>query len=204
VEAPVTPRSEPNCTDPGTERGAGRTLKAAETRPDERPVEEQPVDHLHSFRRSASAGELNSAIPRAGSGKPAAAIAAEERTEDSRGQGLRRSYADRISELRGYGEEDGIEVRAESHDDFWNFIDSNPGLTRGEIFLRTNGNMRAIWQDDNGTRVGLQFMGAGVIEFVIFKKTPAAPKTSRVIGRTSFEGLKRHIDAFELHSLLFA
>ena len=65
-----------------------------------------------------------------------------------------------------------------------------------------NGNLRAIWKDEQGTRLGLQFLGDGMVQFVIFKRRKQGQPISRVSGRDSLEGLKWVIVTYELHSLL--
>ncbi len=66
-----------------------------------------------------------------------------------------------------------------------------------------NGNLRAIWKDDQGARLGLQFLGGSIVQYVIFKRRSQGQPISRVTGRDSLEGLERQIDAFELDSLLY-
>ena len=68
-----------------------------------------------------------------------------------------------------------------------------------------NGNLRAVWKDSDkqGTRLGLQFLGGGMVQFVIFKQRGVTRPISRLAGRDTFAGLKRQIEAFELDSLLY-
>ena len=66
-----------------------------------------------------------------------------------------------------------------------------------------NGNLRAVWKDNKGNRLGLQFLGGGMVQHVIFKQRNAARPISRVAGRDTFEGIKRQIDTFDLDSLLY-
>jgi len=65
-----------------------------------------------------------------------------------------------------------------------------------------NGNLRAVWKDEQGAHLGLQFLGGGMVQYVIFKRRRQEQPVSRVSGCDSLEGLERQIDAFELHSLL--
>ena len=66
-----------------------------------------------------------------------------------------------------------------------------------------NGNLRAIWKDEHGARLGLQFLGGRMVQYVIFKRRKKEQPVSRVTGRDSLEGFERQIHAFELHSLLY-
>ena len=70
--------------------------------------------------------------------------------------------------------------------------------------LIDNGNLRAVWKGENGTHIGLQFLGSHAVQYVIFKWRAAAETISRVAGRDSFDGVKRQIKAFDLRSLIFA
>jgi hypothetical protein len=67
-----------------------------------------------------------------------------------------------------------------------------------------NGNLRATWKDEHGTRLGLQFLGGGMVQFVISRRRKQGQPISRVSGRDSLRGLERQIVAFELNSLLYA
>ena len=114
-----------------------------------------------------------------------------------------RAYEDRIRELCGYAAEDGYDLNMMSYRDFWRFVRTEPEIRRGNLILGDNGNLHAVWRDGNGTHLGLQFLGAGVVQYVIFKKRKAASVVSRVAGRDTFDGLRRQIDAFDLRSLLY-
>jgi len=115
---------------------------------------------------------------------------------------LHDAYRERISRLREDGEEDGIEMREESRKDFWEFFGANPSYARGGVCLHDDGNLYVIWRDGQGTRLSLNFLGSGEVEYVIFKKHQAATKTSRVAARTDLDEIRSLIDMFELHSLL--
>ena len=99
---------------------------------------------------------------------------------------------------------DGYVLSTTSEIDFWEFVRSAPNVRRGNLVLMDNGNLRAIWKDNQGTRIGLQFLGDGLVQFVIFKRRKQGQPISRVSGRDSLEGLRRQIVAFELDSLLNA
>ena len=114
----------------------------------------------------------------------------------------RQQYARRIEELRDYAEEDGNLVSWASEKDFWSFVESAPLVDRAGLVLMDNGNLRAIWKSDDGSRVGIQFLGGGMAEFVIFKRRPATPEVSRVAGIDTLKGIKSQIRTFHLNSLV--
>ena len=115
---------------------------------------------------------------------------------------IRQTYRSRIAELREYGVEDGIIVNPASEKDFWSFVKSLSDARPGSLVLMDNGNLRAVWKGEQGSYLGLQFLGRRMVEYIIFKRRPRASKVSRVAGADTFDGIKRQIDAFELSALL--
>ncbi len=111
-------------------------------------------------------------------------------------------YSTRVSALRHIAEQDGHSLNPASEFDFWYFIVQYPLWRKGNLVLVDNGNLRAVWKDDQKTHFGLQFLGKGMVQYVIFKQREATQPISRVAGRDTFEGVKKQIKAFELHSLL--
>ena len=112
------------------------------------------------------------------------------------------SYESRILFLKGEAEHDGYTLNHESETDFRQFISSAPDKRKANLVLMDNGNLRAIWKDKQGSQLGLQFLGGGMIQYVIFKQREQG-QPSRGTGRDSLEGMERQIGAFELSSLLY-
>ena len=112
------------------------------------------------------------------------------------------SYLERIAYLRHVAAEDNYCVRADSESDFWRFVRSAPGIRRGNLVLVDNGNLRAVWKARDGSHLGLQFLGRGMLQYVIFRKREGADEMSRVAGTDCIQGVKRQIDDFGLASLL--
>ena len=127
-------------------------------------------------------------------------------TYDSKQRKLTRrtykAYRDRIEELRGYGEDEGVTVNEASEKDFWAFVKSLSASRKGSLVLMDNGNLRALWKGEQESHLGLQFLGDRMVEYVIFKRRKRARKVSRVAGADNFDGIKRQIDSFELYSML--
>ncbi len=113
------------------------------------------------------------------------------------------AYRSRMKFLQDEAEHDGYGLNLASEVDFRQFVQSAPSVRRGNLVLMDNGNLRAIWKDDQGARLGLQFLGGSIVQYVIFKRRSQGQPISRVTGRDSLEGLERQIDAFELDSLLY-
>ena len=116
----------------------------------------------------------------------------------------RKAYAQRIEDLHNEAALDGIEVNAASERDFWSFVTLGDPDRRAGVMLLDNGNFRAVWKGDDATHVGLQFLGDGRAEYVIFKRRPATTDISRVAGNDTLEGIKRQIHTFDLTSLIEA
>ena len=114
-----------------------------------------------------------------------------------------RAYMSRLKYLQDEAGHDGYVLNPTSEVDFWQFVRSAPYIRRGNLVLMDNGNLRAIWKDEQGTRLGLQFLGDCMVQFVIFKRRKQGQPISRVSGRDSLEVLKWLTATYELHSLLY-
>ena len=79
------------------------------------------------------------------------------------------SYQSRIRELAGYAVEEGIVVNPDSQQDFERFLKDHPHRKRGMTELLSNGNFRIRWKDDAGNSLGLQFLGAGQVEYAVLE-----------------------------------
>lgn len=113
------------------------------------------------------------------------------------------AYLARIFELRCIAMDDGYSLSLASEVDFLEFVKSKPQLIKGNLVLMDNGNLRIVWNDNQGTHFGLQFLGEGMVQYVVFKRRDPKQPISRVAGRDAFEGVKRQIESFNLHNFLF-
>ena len=111
-------------------------------------------------------------------------------------------YQARIDYLKREAAHDGYLLNDVSEADFRQFVGSASGLRTGGLVLMDNGNLRAIWKDGEGSRLGLQFLGGGMVQYVVFKRRSAKQQVSRVAGRDTFKGILRQVEAFDLGSLL--
>ena len=134
---------------------------------------------------------------------PSIEFVVEANAKAERALADQQAYTERIAVLRAEAMLDGFSLSHESEEDFWNFIRSAPFVRKGGLVLMDNGNLRAVWKGDRGTHVGLQFLGSGTVQYVIFKRRVGALQTSRVSGRDSFDGVRRQINAFDLPSLIY-
>ena len=113
------------------------------------------------------------------------------------------AYTPHLKFLQDEAEHDGYVLNLASEIDFKQFLLATPNIRKGNLVLMDNGNLRAIWKDEQGARLGLQFLGGRMVQYVIFKRRQKEQPISRVTGRDSLKGLERQIDSFELHSLLY-
>ncbi len=127
-------------------------------------------------------------------------------TSDDAARGQRQkheTYMARIEFLQAEALHEGYALNPASRIDFERFALGVPDVRAGNLVLLENGNLRAIWKDRQGTRLGLQFLGGGMAQYVIFKRREKERPISRVAGRDSLEGLERLLAAFDMRSLLY-
>ena len=91
-------------------------------------------------------------------------------------------YSARLDDLREAAAEEGIEWSEASRQDFQAFVTGNPGWRKAALGLMDNGNLRAVWKGDDGSHLGLQFLGDQFGEYVIFKRRSETMPVSRVSG----------------------
>ena len=111
---------------------------------------------------------------------PSIEFVVEANAKAERALADQQAYTERIAVLRAEAMLDGFLLSHESEEDFWNFMRSAPFVRKGGLVLMDNGNLRAVWKGDRGTHVGLQFLGSGTVQYVIFKRRVGALQTSRV------------------------
>ncbi len=113
------------------------------------------------------------------------------------------SYRSRIEYLRNEATHDDYPLNKYSEADFWQFVRFASGIRRGGLVLMDNGNLRAVWKDSQGSRIGLQFLGHGMAQYVIFGRKRSEQQRPRVTGRDSLRGVLRQIEAFDLGELFY-
>jgi hypothetical protein len=83
------------------------------------------------------------------------------------------------------------------------FLDSLPLVERPSIFLLDDGNLRAVWRNAAKEQVGLQFLGAGVVQYVMFALRQQPPMMSRAAGMDALANIRRRIESNDYRRLLF-
>ena len=113
------------------------------------------------------------------------------------------AYERRIEVLKMEAALEGSSFNRASEMAFSQFFARNPFLRYGSLFLMGNGNLRAVWKGEEGAHVGLQFLGNGSVQYVIFRHRQPSLPVSRVCGCDTLDGIKRQIDAFDLDNVLY-
>jgi hypothetical protein len=108
----------------------------------------------------------------------------------------------RLAELRVAAQDENIPLSEVSLRTFRRFLQAYPTTKKPLITLLDNGNLRAVWKDDRGQQVGLQFRAPDEIQFVLFAKRAGSQAMTRTAGRDTFEALPRQIEAHGLMGLL--
>lgn len=115
---------------------------------------------------------------------------------------LYQSYKKRIEDLRSDAALDGFNINEASEREFWSFVYELPVFRVGDLVLADNGNLHVEWEGELDAHLGLQFLGNGMIQYVIFRHRPHSKRISRVAGRDNLDGVKRQIRNFDLETLL--
>ena len=114
-------------------------------------------------------------------------------------------YQERIEFLEREAPVEGIVLDDASKEDFWRFIRASQPTSRGDIFLLDNGNFRIVWEGGTGQaagyKVGLRFIGGGLVRFVISKRRPRA-KLYRIYGTIEWQELEELIQGCGLGELV--
>ena len=113
-------------------------------------------------------------------------------------------YDKRIEDLRELAADEEIAVNETSVRDFRYFVGSVVPSKNAQLVVMDNGNLRAVWRDDYGSHLGLQFLGGRLVQYVVFRKGGPEGKVYRIAGNCSFDEMRKSIWNWELSSLVSA
>jgi len=122
------------------------------------------------------------------------ALMGDVSADDSARRKLHDAYRDRIDELRGYGVEEGVELRVESLEDFWRYVHAEPKNREGDVYLGHDGNLSMAWRDGKVTYVEIEFLGSGKLLCGIYCKSGEPSEIKCVSETLTFAGFGRLID----------
>ena len=98
--------------------------------------------------------------------------------------------------------DEGFTVAQESIDDFWQLVRSLLLTRKAQLVLTDEGNLIAIWDDDDGNYVDIEFLGAGSLHYLIFKGPVHSPNRICEEGGGDIQTVKRQVQEHKLDSLL--
>ena len=111
-------------------------------------------------------------------------------------------YRRRIEDLRGMAKDEGITVAPASIEDFWQSIRSLLLTRKAQLVLADEGNLIAIWDDDDGNYVDIEFLGEGSLHYVIFRGPENSPDRICEEGSGTLQTVKRQVQKHKLETLL--
>lgn len=114
------------------------------------------------------------------------------------------AYSKRIETLRGLAADEEITVNEASVEDFRYFVSSVVPAQNAQLVIMDNGNLRAVWKNEEGSHLGLQFLGGHLVQYVVFRRGGSEGKVYRLAGESSFDEMRKSIWDWGLSSLMSA
>jgi len=106
----------------------------------------------------------------------------------------------RIQELKA--DVRGYLVSESSARDLLYFLNGCVFTSRPFITVLDNGNLRALWKNEKGEQLGIQFLGKDQVQYVFFAYRAEQDLMARVSGRDSLAYIGRHIEALGLERMM--
>lgn len=92
---------------------------------------------------------------------------------------VRLQIFERLEELEMLGREDDLHMSLNSLSDFIRFLKEHDPSVHPFLSMVLSGNIRALWEHEDGRQIGLQFLGGDRIQYVVFmKRRPDGLRTS--------------------------
>ncbi len=110
----------------------------------------------------------------------------------------------RIAEIRALAAEEAIAISSRSESDLIEFLRSVTAARRPKLYLLDNGNVRAVWKGADDQQIGLQFLGDGQVQFVVFGYRHDPDGAVQACGRDTVVGIQKQIKALGVARLLLA
>ena len=132
-------------------------------------------------------------------------VSTSERSIDNRSEfaSMLQLYRERIEALCEFGKDEGVEIRTESVDSFWQFVNENVDYRRGGLVLTDEGNLSVSWSEHPTDHVALEFLGGQEVGYVIFKGDDDDDEdVARVGGVDTMPGIVQRLEQIGLDSVL--
>jgi hypothetical protein len=119
-------------------------------------------------------------------------------------ENVKQAVLSRLKDLHEIALDEELSIRGASESDFRDLvIDRFKPTNRPAVSLLENGNLRAVWKDQGGQQVGLQFRGDGWAQYVFFALTYPEGTLSTSVGRIKLSSALALIKDWRLSGLLF-
>ncbi|MCY4308088.1 MAG: hypothetical protein OXC57_07425 [Rhodobacteraceae bacterium] len=110
-------------------------------------------------------------------------------------------FRNRINELKHFAEEDEIQINKASEDNFWKFLnDSDFNIKMDALYLNDNGNYRAVWDDDLGNLLGIEFYETNKVHFMILSHSKDKGTVS-IAGEVNRNNIIELINLYDLKEI---
>ena len=108
---------------------------------------------------------------------------------------MRELHLDALRNIEPFSESSLADLRS--------FLGTLQLIERPSNFLLDNGNLRVLWRNNAQEQVGLQFLGNGVVQFVMFAQRKNPPMMSRIAGTDVLQTIRKRIADNDSDRLLF-
>ena len=112
------------------------------------------------------------------------------------------AYLNRIQSLEKACSEEGIVLNGASIIDFWTFVATTSFTRKATLVLSDNGDISAIWENEEDDYLDIQFLGNQEVVYVIFKRKTGENRMFRTAGTSSFGAIRDKVAELELMELV--
>ena len=109
----------------------------------------------------------------------------------------------RFSELLQCAIEEEIQIKWRSEREMRAFLGAAGALALPGLFLLDDGTFRLIWQNEQGEQIGLQFLGNGRAQYVIFVRMRGGSGINSAVGQHDVAALPLLIEGYGAWRLLY-
>lgn len=111
-------------------------------------------------------------------------------------------YVNRLRFLQIYAQSEDEPFSQSSLEDLDKFICDIRPVKRPFLFLHENGNLRAVWRNEKSEQIGLEFLGNGAVQFVIFASRAGRSDMARINGVDVVNKISAQIRVLNVEHLL--
>ncbi len=112
-------------------------------------------------------------------------------------------YQKRIEFLDKEAAIEGFSMNDDSLRDFSRFVDRNLLISRGALMMNEDGLLELIWQDRRCSRLSLEFVGGGRVNFVFLSELDNNERSVHIMGHDLVDRVVENITTIDAAKLLF-